>query len=410
MSGDGRETAARLFGQAREIMRRWEERVRTEIPASNEQRGSVLRNNLERLLAEVARTLAPGFCVTERIEGLTISEDHGSGRALLAEYRLAEVFLEYRWLRKTILEVLDEGGVLTPHEREQITDALEESMQDAGSQYAMVRQEEERRRGDEARRTAEALHTAYERERRIVQVLQRPLLRKVTEDAVPGLSLAVAYEPALAEAEVGGDFFDVIPLPDGRAALVVGDTCGKGLEAAAHNTHASIVLRAFLAEDPGHPGRVLSRLNRAVCDTLRSVDPDDFDTFIVVALLIVDPFTGDAMFASAGAEPLLLVRAGGEAEVMERPGLPLGIERETNYPDAAMRLEPGDTAVLVTDGITEARYDGALLGYAGMQGLARQSLRASTLQEAGEAIVTGARAFAHGPLSDDACLLLARRR
>jgi serine phosphatase RsbU (regulator of sigma subunit) len=409
MSANAPSTTTRLLKHAPEILRRWERRVRSEVPASQEQQGLVLRNNLHRLLAEVAGALIPAALPEELIAGLTVSQDHGGQRALLAAYSLADVFLEYRLLRKTVLEVLDEEAPLSAGERDLLTDALEKAMQDAGTRYALVQHDAERQRGDEARRIAAELRTAYERERRIAEVLQRPLLLKVAEDAVPGLSLATFYEPARAEAEVGGDFFDVFALPDGQVALVVGDACGKGLEAAAHNTYVKDVLRAFLREDPGHPGSALSRLNRAVCDTLEAVDRT-YETFIVVALLVVDPLSGKAVFTSAGAEPLLVVRASGQAEVVERPALPLGILLQELYEDTPLHLEPGDTALLVTDGITEARSGGDLLGYAGMVQLAQQSLQAPSLHEAGQAMLAGARAFAHGSLSDDACLILACRR
>jgi serine phosphatase RsbU (regulator of sigma subunit) len=124
----------------------------------------------------------------------------------------------------------------------------------------------------------------------------------------------------------------------------------------------------------------------------------------------VDPLAGDAVYTSAGAEPLLVVRSGGAAERVGSPAMPVGIEPETLYGDTPVHLEPGDTVLLVTDGITEARNGRALLGYDGMVQLALQALQAPTLREAGEAILAGAQAFACGALSDDACLILARRR
>jgi serine phosphatase RsbU (regulator of sigma subunit) len=404
------DTAALLIQRAPEILRRWDHRVRREIPASRAQQPLVLQNNLGPLLVEVAKALSPTGQPESTIEGLTLSQDHGGQRALLAEYSLGEMFLEYRLLRQTTLDVLDEERPLPPEEREVITNALERAMQDAVSRFALVHQDAERERGDQARRMAAELRAAYERERRIAQVLQRPLLLKVAEDAVPGLFLATLYAPAWDEADVGGDFLDVFPLPNGHVALVVGDASGKGVEAAAHNTHVKDVLRAFLREDPDHPGSVLARVNNVVCDTLQAMDPADLETFIVLALLVVAPLIGEVIYASAGAEPLLVVRSSGEAVAVERPALPLGIEMDTRYGDAPVRLEPGDTALLVTDGITEARRGGELLGYEGMVQLAQQSLRAPSLQAAGEAILAGARAFAHGSLSDDACLILARRR
>jgi sigma-B regulation protein RsbU (phosphoserine phosphatase) len=147
-----------------------------------------------------------------------------------------------------------------------------------------------------------------------------------------------------------------------------------------------------------------------VYDTLQTMDPVELEMFIVLALLVLDPLAGVGAYAAAGAEPLLVVRSSGAAEVVERPALPLGVELETVYEEAPVRLESGDTAVLLTDGITEARIGSELLGYKGMVELAQRGLQAPSLQEAGEAILAGARAFAGGALSDDACLILARRR
>src|SRR5581483_12505826 len=111
------------------------------------------------------------------------------------------------------------------------------------------------------------------------QVLQRPLLLKVAENAFAGVLLATLYEPAREEADVGGDFHDAFALPGGKFALVVGDACGKGLEAAAHNTYVKDVLRAFLREDASHPGPVLERLNNAVAEMLDAETPRADDTF-----------------------------------------------------------------------------------------------------------------------------------
>ena len=176
------------------------------------------------------------------------------------------MFLEYRLLRQTILEVLDENHTLTSAEREVINSALERAMQDAVSQFAEVHHEVERGRADEAQRVAAEWRTAYERERHIAKVPQRPIHLEVFEDAFPGPPVAAWDEPALAEAEVGGDFHDLFSLPQGRVALVVADTCGKGLEAAAHNAEVKDVLRAFLREEHSRPDLALGRLNDVICE------------------------------------------------------------------------------------------------------------------------------------------------
>ncbi len=95
------------------------------------------------------------------------------------------------------------------------------------------------------RKVAQAtLQTAYDREHRIAEVLQRSMLRSVPEGAFAGLSIATFYEAALAEAQIGGDFFDVFPIDGGKVVLLVGDVSGKGLAAAASTAEIKYALRA----------------------------------------------------------------------------------------------------------------------------------------------------------------------
>ncbi len=151
------DTTARLLRRAPEILSRWDRRVRLEIPASRAQAPLVLRNNLDSLLTEVARALSPNGQTQLTVEGLTLSQDHGGHRARLVEYSIGEMFLEYRLLRQTVLEVLDEERSLPPEEREVITNALERAMQDAVSRFALVQHDTERASGDEARQVADEL-------------------------------------------------------------------------------------------------------------------------------------------------------------------------------------------------------------------------------------------------------------
>jgi len=261
-----------------------------------------------------------------------------------------------------------------------------------------------------------ALEASLARERHITDVLQRPLTLEVPEGAFPGLSLTTLYEPALSEAEVGGDFFDAFALPQGRVALAIADTSGKGLSAAARAIQVKDVLRAFTREYPYSLTTVVARLNDFVCDTLHFGEQNG-EGFTCLGLAILDPATGEGAVVSAGCEPPLIVRAhGGQVEIIEFPGLPLGIQHQELYTATPLHLAPGDTLILVTDGITEARHDDEFLGQEGLVTLAKQALTApasgsdaATLRAAGKAILEGARAFGTGILRDDACLLLARR-
>ncbi len=109
----------------------------------------------------------------------------------------------------------------------------------------IVRDTTERKQAErELSQAREDLEQAYRREHHIADTLQQALIPDVSLD-LPGYELAATYKPALKEAEVGGDFYDVFTLPDGRAALVIGDVSGKGLQAAMHTATSRYMLRAY---------------------------------------------------------------------------------------------------------------------------------------------------------------------
>ncbi|HEY1358544.1 MAG TPA: PAS domain S-box protein, partial [Thermoleophilaceae bacterium] len=139
----------------------------------------------------------------------------------------------------------------------------------------------------------------YEREHRIAETLQRSLLPERLPQ-LPGLGVAARYRPAAAEAEVGGDWYDVIPIPGGRVGLVMGDVAGKGLGAASMVGRLRSALRAYALE--GHaPSRVLEQLNRLVW---AEADESQMATLIYV---VVDPGEGEIRWVNAGHLPPLLL-------------------------------------------------------------------------------------------------------
>ncbi len=267
--------------------------------------------------------------------------------------------------------------------------------------YAKVMRDLTQRKEEEER-----LQREYRQEREIAATFQRALLPEIAEDAFPGLSVATLYEAAWAEAQVGGDFFDAFALDGGRVALVVGDVSGKGLAAAAHTAEVKYALRTYLREMPD-PGRALSRLSAFIYDNHR-LNGDADNVFVTLAVVITRPDTGETTAAVAGAEPPLILRANGATEVLAASGSLLGLERDVAYFAEVCALSAGDTVLLATDGITEARRGREFLDYEGMARLAQGAADASP-HEIGRAVLEGARAFAGGSLADDACLLLARR-
>ncbi|MES2461145.1 MAG: PP2C family protein-serine/threonine phosphatase, partial [Armatimonadota bacterium] len=216
------------------------------------------------------------------------------------------------------------------------------------------------------------------------------------------------------EADVGGDFLDAFALPQGLVALTVADASGKGLNAAVRTLQVKNVLRAFAREYPFCPNQVISRLNDYVCDTLTydgSKDDYYFGGFVCMALAIFDPTTGEGSVVSAGCEPATVLASDGAITSFHSHGLPLGIQRATRYQIAPLHLKRGDTLLLSTDGITEARArpGGDFLGYSGMLALAQRYRHAACVRQMAAGILDGAREFGGGVLRDDACLLIARK-
>ena len=265
--------------------------------------------------------------------------------------------------------------------------------------------------------TAAQLEAQYRRERRIARKLQRAVLLTRPDDTFPGLAVEALYEAAWGEEMVGGDYVDTFPLPQGRVALVVGDIPGKGLAAATYTAEVKFSLRAFLREFPD-PSAALSRLNKFLCDALSAgylagMDPEDpfvFNPLTCLALVVIEPTSGDVLFSAAGMEPPLILRNGGETEEVPVGGRPLGVLVETEFPVLQRRLEAGDTVLLASNGITEARQGNFFFGYAGMKRTAHECMaQGGSLHDIGQAVLEGARAYAGGRLRDDACLLLVRR-
>jgi len=263
-----------------------------------------------------------------------------------------------------------------------------------------------------------ALEAAYARERNIAETLQRSLLFMPPEDAFPGLAVKTLYEAADDEALVGGDFWDAFACDHGKVALVLGDVMGHGLPAAVFTAELKYTLRGFVREHE-RPARILAQMNAYLCESHRlhgeGLNAEGDEAPVCLSLVILNTATGEGAVAAGGMEPPLLVRAGGPMEELPVDGLLLGFQPGTEYAETAFQLAAGDLILLTTDGVTEARQGRQFLGYDGLQRLAQEGRSAGapetgTLEQMGQTILDGARAFAGGRLRDDACVLLARRR
>ncbi|GAA2492681.1 fused response regulator/phosphatase [Winogradskya humida] len=185
---------------------------------------------------------------------------------------------------------------------------------------------------------------SFDEEHRIAVTLQRSLLQSRLPD-VPGLELAVRYEPAGAQTEVGGDFYELTML-DGRLLVAIGDVAGHSLHAATVMAELRHAVRAYAVE--GHPpGTVLQLVNHF----MRTVLPTESAT---VCLLTLEPDTGRVRLASAGHLPPLLHMPDSGAGFLTPRGPLLGINAPRPA-DLEFTLPPGGTLVLYTDGLIERR-------------------------------------------------------
>jgi serine phosphatase RsbU (regulator of sigma subunit) len=203
---------------------------------------------------------------------------------------------------------------------------------------------------DLGRRAALALDNArlYEERSSVAQALQRSL---VPPDLprIPGAQLAARYLAAGEGVEIGGDFYDSFAAGEGEWALVVGDVCGKGPEAAAVTALARHTLRAAVRHDR-RPDVALAELNDALLSQAL-----DYRFCTVLYASVTPRENGIEALLATGGHPLpLVLRADGSVETAGRPGTLLGIVAEPEISEETVQLGPGDALVLYTDGVVEA--------------------------------------------------------
>jgi len=187
----------------------------------------------------------------------------------------------------------------------------------------------------------------FERQQTIAEELQRSLLPQ-TLPIVPGLAMSARYFAGGAGTRVGGDWYDTIPLPGGRVAVVIGDVAGRGVAAASMMGQLRSALRAYALEGAS-PAVVLERLNRFLLSL-------SWDSMATALVLLVEPATGRMTYANAGHPPPLVMSPDGVAHSLKGSlSVPLGALDVAGYEEATARLEPGATLVLYTDGLVEQR-------------------------------------------------------
>jgi serine phosphatase RsbU (regulator of sigma subunit) len=241
----------------------------------------------------------------------------------------------------------------------------------------------------------------YEQERSVASTMQRALLE--APDELRDAEVGHVYASSTArQGLVGGDFFEAFEI-QGKTVALIGDVSGKGLEAAVLGTLARGALKTH-AVDGSDPAEAAAKVNRTVFHFSAP------DTFVTACMLAIEHATGRVALVNAGhPAPLLITTAG---QVREMPGagnLMLGAFESAEYSSVAEHLHDGDTVLLFTDGVIEARREGEVWGHGRLAAFVAE--RASLPPQAlVEAIHREVRSWAGGDVDDDVAMLAVRWR
>jgi serine phosphatase RsbU (regulator of sigma subunit) len=255
-----------------------------------------------------------------------------------------------------------------------------------------------------ASQTAQALDRAQlQRDRTDVsRRLQRGLLPPRLP-AIPGLDVAAIYHPFGHAIEVGGDFYDMWPVGSDGFAIAIGDAAGTGPEAAVLTARVRHTLRALTISET-EPGIVVWTLNRALFESDDDVDGERFCTAIYGVVT-----TGDAVevrLGSGGHPSPIVRRRDGSMEVVRLRGTLLGVFADAVVETATVRLGPGDTLVLFTDGVLEAKKDGVPFEEEGV--MAVLATRADSALAVANALEQAVLEHTGGSLNDDMAAVVLR--
>ncbi|GAB2694193.1 SpoIIE family protein phosphatase [Kitasatospora kifunensis] len=245
-------------------------------------------------------------------------------------------------------------------------------------------------------RTAVCIDNArlYRRERDTALTLQRSLLPQEIHRTL-GLEIAYRYLPSSVVSEVGGDWFDVVPLSCGRVALVVGDVMGHGIRAAATMGQLRTVARTLATLDMP-PAQVLARLD----ETATGIGEGQFATCVCA---VYDPVDRSCTAASAGHLPPVVMETDGAARVLDvPPGVPLGVGGVA-FENIEFTLPEGSVLTLYTDGLVEHRGEDIDQGINEL--CATLAARGRTLEAHCDAVVS---ALVRGDSEDDVAMIMAR--
>ncbi|MBE0448614.1 MAG: SpoIIE family protein phosphatase [Actinobacteria bacterium] len=238
----------------------------------------------------------------------------------------------------------------------------------------------------------------YEAKRNIADTLQSAILKVPKE--IPGLDFGYLYRSATEVARIGGDLYDFFELENGKVGFVIGDVSGKGLEAAAITSIVKSTIRAFAYRDC-NPSYVLAEANSAIA---KQVEGGQFITAIYGT---IDTASGSVVMASAGHPDPFICDPEGCIQKIARRNPPLGIFPGTDFASFEARLNPGDTIVLYTDGLIEAKYNGELFGDERVQEVL-DLINLEPTKEIVDTLLSSAQEYSKNKLSDDIAIVALR--
>ncbi len=247
-----------------------------------------------------------------------------------------------------------------------------------------------------AAQAALAIDTArlYSREHEVATVLQQSILPDELPE-IEGVSASAVYAPAGNEADIGGDYYDLFRARDGAIWIAIGDVCGKGIHAATKTSMIKYALKGLVAAGEP-PASVVGEINRM---TSEAGDPSDIFTLWAGRYC---PTSGILAWADGGHPPALLRRTDGEVVQLGVTGPLLGAFAQVEYDSGSIRIEPGDTVLLYTDGVTEARKGTTFFGDDRIAEILADEADAGVLPRR---LLSAVRGFVSGGLRDDVAIL-----
>ena len=300
--------------------------------------------------------------------------------------------------REIALDLVKADGRLLPV---LVNATFEERLDDAPGivRVAVFDATERREYERELLRSKYRAEESEERARALAYTLQQTLIPPTTPD-IPGLEVAAAYRPAGDGADVGGDFYDLFQVSQGDWVIVLGDVCGKGVEAAVVTALARYTLRAA-AVASRQPRKALVALN----EVLLNHETDRFCT--VVVLRLREEGEGWLVTMASAGHPLPLVaRVGAEPTYLGENSPLVGVLERPDFTDHSVRLPPGEALMLYTDGVPEARRDHEFFGDERLRDLVRR--QAHSAQGMVDVVLREVLDFQSGRPSDDIAVVALR--